>query len=380
MELRIWAVRSAVIREAAGGANSSAKWRRLRRLAPCRIRAEDHHGIGHLQAGTFSGSVAKRGGLTACGVSRIGAVECQERIRKVVQRGGEVGAVLVRSSGGQLRAECDGFFGDGKGVDARTDRGSAASSPCRRITASVYHGTDHAPLAKPGNCLTPIYTLTTACENDRGRASSGSATLKFLTTGRNEEMVLRSPASEMLALMRRAAEKYFPGSVSDDPFFTETPIPEFAGFCVHVSDSMALVELGAAGVPDWLWFVQVSSGLATDVPYTRALMNWVSEHNRTETIGKYYCIASGINPDLGSVVYETLIPGVLFKVLADKDVNDDTRSLAYDRACWEMRRIIDLGADQRTEVVSKFGGRFFDCSATGLRRLFAVTAGDPLPD
>lgn len=193
-------------------------------------------------------------------------------------------------------------------------------------------------------------------------------------------MALRSPASEVLALMRRTAEKYFPDSVCDDPLFTETLIPEFGGFCVHAGGSMALVEIGANGVPDWLWFVQVSSGLATNVPYTRALMNWVGEHNRTETIGKYYCIASGINPDLGSVVYETLIPGVLFKVLADKDVSDDTRQLAYDRACWEMRRIVDLGADQRNEIVSKFGGRFFGSSPDGLRRLFAVTAGDPLPD
>jgi hypothetical protein len=190
-------------------------------------------------------------------------------------------------------------------------------------------------------------------------------------------MTLQSPAAEVLALMRDAAERYFQGSVVDDPFFTETPLPDFSGFCVAVNGSLALVELGTAGTPEWIWFVQVTSGLATEVPYSRSLMDWLNEYNRTETIGKYYCVASGINADLVSVVYETLIPGVHFRVLADNDVGGDARRLTYDRVCWEMRRVIDAGASQRTEIVSKFGGRFFDCSSAGVHRLFAVSAGDP---
>jgi hypothetical protein len=78
---------------------------------------------------------------------------------------------------------------------------------------------------------------------------------------------------------------------------------------------MTLVELGTAGTPDWIWFVQVTSGLALEVPYSRALMDWVNEHNRTETIGKYYCVTSGIHAGLVSIVYETLIPDVHFKGL-----------------------------------------------------------------
>jgi hypothetical protein len=188
-------------------------------------------------------------------------------------------------------------------------------------------------------------------------------------------MGLRSPAKEVLALMREAAERHFPGSVSDDYGFTESPDPDFSGFCVHVADSMALVEMGTGGIPDWLWFVQVTSGLAIEVPYTRALMDWVCEHNRTETIGKYYCTVSGINADTVSVVYETLIPGVHFMVLADDNVSYETRKLTYDRVTWEMRKVIDTGASQRAEVVNKFGGRFFDCSHRGLRQLYSASCG-----
>jgi hypothetical protein len=189
-------------------------------------------------------------------------------------------------------------------------------------------------------------------------------------------MSLESPAKEVLALMRNAAERHFQGSVSDDPFFTESLLPDFGGFCVHIDGSMALVELGTAETPEWLWFVQVTSGLAVEVPYTRALMDWIHEHNRTETIGKYYCTVSGIGPDLVSVVYETLIPGVHFKVLADSNVGEEARKLTYDRVTWEMRKVIDTGASQRAEIANKFGGRFFDCSPHGLRQLFAVSCGD----
>lgn len=189
-------------------------------------------------------------------------------------------------------------------------------------------------------------------------------------------MGLQSPAKEVLALMREAAERHFQGSVSDDDaLFGESAPPEFSGFCVHVDGSMALVELGTAETPDWIWFVQVTSGLALEVPLSRELIDWVNEHNRTETIGKYYCTTSGVHPDLVSVVYETLIPGVHFKVLADDNVSGDTRKLTYDRVCWEMRKVIDGGARQRSEIVNKFGGRLFDCSHFGLRQLFSVSCG-----
>jgi hypothetical protein len=187
-------------------------------------------------------------------------------------------------------------------------------------------------------------------------------------------MALQSPAREVLALMRKAAERHFEGSVSDDALFGESAPPDFSGFCVHVDGSMALVELGTAGTPDWIWFVQVTSGLALEVPYTRALMDWINEQNRTETIGKYYCTVSR-DPTLVSIVYETLIPGVHFKVLADGNVSDDTRKLTYDRVCWEMRKIINGGVSQRAEIVNKFGGRFFDCSRFGLRVLFSISCG-----
>jgi hypothetical protein len=41
-----------------------------------------------------------------------------------------------------------------------------------------------------------------------------------------------------------------------------------------------------------------------------------------------------------------------------------------------MRKIIDGGAAQRSEIVNKFGGRFFDCSRSGLWQLFSVSCGD----
>jgi len=190
-------------------------------------------------------------------------------------------------------------------------------------------------------------------------------------------MGLQSPAREVLALMREAAERHFPGAVSDDPRFGENTPPDYSAFCVHPDGSMALVELGTAGTQDWIWFVQVTSGLAVEVPLGRDLIDWLNEHNRTETIGKYYCTASGVHPDLASLVYETLIPGVHFKVLADSDVSGDTRKLTYDRVCWEMRKVIDSGARQRSELVGKFGGRFFDCSPAGFKQLYSVSCGIP---
>ncbi len=188
-------------------------------------------------------------------------------------------------------------------------------------------------------------------------------------------MNLQPPASDVLALMRNLAEKDFPGSVSDEPTVFGT-MHDFSGFCIHVDGSLALVELGTAGIPDWLWSVQVTSGLALEVPNTHALMEWVNERNRTATIGKYYCTIGGGN-GLASVLYETMIFGGSFRALFDDNLSDDAMSVVGGRVSLEMRHVVKVGASQRAEVVNKFGGRFFDCSPAGLMYLFMVSAGDP---
>lgn len=184
-------------------------------------------------------------------------------------------------------------------------------------------------------------------------------------------MSLHSPAREVLSLMREMADGAFRGSVADGGPVFDNITPDLSGFCIHLNGSLALVELGTSGIPDWMWAVQVTSGLAQEVPNTPQLMQWVNERNRTTVLGKYYCTI-GQN-DHVSVLYETMLWGGYFKILFENNPSPELKTLVAGRIRAEMSQIVETGDRQRTEVVELFGGHVFDCTPAGLMALFAVS-------
>ncbi len=186
-------------------------------------------------------------------------------------------------------------------------------------------------------------------------------------------MSLQYPAKLVLYAMRQLADKAFGGAVSDMKLFGHSAddMPDFSGFCVNYAGSLALVELGTKGIPDWQWAVQVTSGLAAEVPTTFQLIRWVNDHNRKATHGKYYCTG---DERLSAVMYETMIWGGNFKISFDDRQDPDIKALTAGRVRWEMEHIIRTGAEESPEVISLFGGRPFNCSPTDMHLLFSVSA------
>lgn len=186
------------------------------------------------------------------------------------------------------------------------------------------------------------------------------------------EMSLQYPANIVLSAMRQLAIKAFDGAVSDMMLFGHSAddMPDFSGFCVNYAGNLALVELGTKGIPDWQWAVQVTSGLAAEVPTTFQLIRWINDHNRRAMHGKYYCTGDG---HASAVMYETMIWGGNFKITFD-DQDSDIKALTAGRIRWEMEHIIRTGAEESIEVINLFGGRPFNCSPDDMHRLFAMSA------
>lgn len=182
---------------------------------------------------------------------------------------------------------------------------------------------------------------------------------------------LPSPAREAFALIRQIAENSFPGSVSDSDAFPS--MSELAAFCVHPDDSLALVSLCIEGSPEWGWPIQVTSGLALDVPNTLQLMAWVNEHNHMTATGKYYCVTDA-NGRV-SVVYEAIIWGNYIRVLFEEGLSRDLAQLMTAQIRSEIAHIVQVGARERNEIVANFGGRLFAPTRGDLLALFAVSSG-----
>lgn len=189
-------------------------------------------------------------------------------------------------------------------------------------------------------------------------------------------MSLQYPAREAFSMLRQLADHVFGGAVSDMTFPGGTPadaIPDFSGFCVSLDGSLALVELGTAGFPDWKWSVQVTSGLAIGVPRELSLMQWINEQNRTAALGKYYCPAreNGM-----AVLYETMIWGGYFMPYFSTNQSQEFRTVAAGRLRWEMSHIIETGARQSRVLLDLYGGQRFPLNSTGIAMLFNYSAGD----
>ena len=185
-------------------------------------------------------------------------------------------------------------------------------------------------------------------------------------------MSLDSPGQGVLAFVRKLAEAEFPGSVLEPG--TLSRIPYLDGFYVHVGAGLTLIELGTQGIPDWQWSVQITSGLAVEIPDSPELAAWISKQNRHATIGKYYMIY-GVNETV-TVLFETMLWGGYFGAVLRGGTDLETRLAITQRLRNEMGVVVRAAARQGGEIVGRFGGKLFVPSELDFSLLFMLSAGD----
>ncbi len=178
-------------------------------------------------------------------------------------------------------------------------------------------------------------------------------------------------AERAVDVLRAWAEGNFPGSVIEMSLFSV--LPTQYGFGIAHQGGLTLVWADVTGAEQGPWSVQLSSGLAIDVPDVPGLVSWANDANRLVNVGKYFWrVAQAQN--MAAVVYETSLAGVHFDLLFDGPRGPATQAIGSWLRGMQYNNV-QSASDGHRELVAAFGGRPFPSDEDGLTTLFVVASG-----
>ncbi|MET8816309.1 hypothetical protein ABZW47_30450 [Streptomyces sp. NPDC004549] len=174
-----------------------------------------------------------------------------------------------------------------------------------------------------------------------------------------------------VGVLRQWAEDDYPSGVVDMTVFDL--IDTQWGFGIHDQGALTLVWADITDRPADNWSVQISSGLAIDVPDLVGPVQWANAANRQVVIGKYFC-ALAYEQKMSAAVYETSLPTLYFDLLFDGPHGPGTfqRLGGWLRAL--QRNNVVSAAEGAREIIGSYGGRRFGPTEADLIALFTVAS------
>jgi hypothetical protein len=173
-------------------------------------------------------------------------------------------------------------------------------------------------------------------------------------------------------LMRSWTDAEFPGCALDVD--TLDGRSGAWGFMVEFGGGLTLVVANTANFPPDQWSLQITSGLAIDIPDADACLRWANEKNRQTMIGKYYSAVSQ-STGLGAVVYENMLWGGHFDFLFHGPHAPGTFASAGGWLRSMLSNNIRTGAEHGQVLLQTLGGRVFDPDRSGFTGLTVISAG-----
>jgi hypothetical protein len=172
-------------------------------------------------------------------------------------------------------------------------------------------------------------------------------------------------------VLRQWAENDFPSAVLNMDLFDY--VDTQWGFGIHHQGALTLVWADATDQPADSTSVQITSGLAIDVPDLEGPVLWANAANRQVLIGKYYC-ALAYEQKLSAVAYETSLPILYFDMLFDGPHGPGTFQRLGGRLRALQRNSVDAAARGAHEILGSYGGRRLGPTESDLTALFTVAS------
>ena len=174
-----------------------------------------------------------------------------------------------------------------------------------------------------------------------------------------------------VGVLRQWAEVDYPSGVFETDMFDF--VPTQWGFAIHHQGALTLVWADITDRPADNWSVQISSGLALDVPDPGGSVLWANAANRQVVVGKYFC-ALAFEQQQSAVAYETSLPTLYFDMLFDGPHGPGTfqRLGGWLRAL--QKNNVDAAAEGAQEVLGSYGGRRFERTEQDVMTLFTVAS------
>lgn len=179
-------------------------------------------------------------------------------------------------------------------------------------------------------------------------------------------------AERAVMVLRKWAENDFPSGVLETDLFDL--VDTQCGFGIHHGGALTLVWADVTDRPQDAWTVQLSSGLAIDVPDLGGPLQWANAANRQTVIGKYYC-ALAHDQGMSAVAYENSLPTLSFDLLFDGPHGPGTFQRLGGRLRGLLRNNVDAAAEGAAQVLGSWGGRRFEPTEKDLVALFTVASG-----
>jgi hypothetical protein len=132
-----------------------------------------------------------------------------------------------------------------------------------------------------------------------------------------------------------------------------TPIPNPTGVWAYtLGDAVILVEIPSGGMP----FLRVIGGLAVGVPFSSALAQYVNGQNRGALVFGRMALAGDFPADIpaGGAWSHVLVEHFVDGEGLTYEVPSSIQSLIYAMSSHGSQM-----ADRATEIVQRFGGRYF---------------------
>lgn len=173
-------------------------------------------------------------------------------------------------------------------------------------------------------------------------------------------------ASHVINVLRTWADKDFPGDVINWGMFDS--VPGFDGFAIAHAGGLTILFANTVE-QDRQWWVQVSSGLAFDVPAPEAVLTWVNNQNRTQ-LSKYYC-AFTPSGEMAAAVNETQFYGDLLYAMMT-GMQGQAQSTAAGWLRGTIRGQVTACASEGVRLRQMYGGRSLPGTDQGIGILFGI--------
>ena len=179
-------------------------------------------------------------------------------------------------------------------------------------------------------------------------------------------------AEEAVSALRTWAEGSFPGSTMDMSILDVTDTQW--GFGIAAGGGLTLVWADVTNAEAGPWSVQLSGGLAIDVPDREGSLRWANNKNRGIAYGKCYC-ALAESQNLAAVLYENTLPGASFELIFNGPHGPGT----FQSLVGWVRGILDLQvrctAQDGADIINAHGGKRFEPGESGLWTVFSIAGG-----
>ena len=174
-------------------------------------------------------------------------------------------------------------------------------------------------------------------------------------------------AAQVIKVLRTWADQDFPGEVISVSMFDDTP--GFDGFAIAHNGGLTILFANTA--KQGQWWVQMSSGLAIDVPDPEAVLSWVNIQNRAQ-LSKYYC-AIAQEQGMAAAVNETQFYGdLLYAMMTGMQGQEQSTAAGWLRGT--IRGQVTACASEGAQLRQMCGGRSLPGTEQGVTTLFVISS------